>query len=106
VARTGRPEEVAALIAFLASDEARFITGQIYAVDGGRKAKRSPLSKLLCPVKKKTPSILVTSPRCSRKSIVFGFSLKNALDLAGIRCAACAGADTLSTAGFTAIRLR
>jgi hypothetical protein len=34
---------------------------------------------------------------------VFGFSLKNALDLAGIRCAACAGADTLSTAGFTAL---
>jgi NAD(P)-dependent dehydrogenase (short-subunit alcohol dehydrogenase family) len=41
VARTGRPEEVAALIAFLASDEAGFITGQIYAVDGGRKAKSS-----------------------------------------------------------------
>jgi hypothetical protein len=36
---------------------------------------------------------------------VFGFSLKNALDLAGIRCAACAGADTLSTAGFTGVRL-
>jgi meso-butanediol dehydrogenase/(S,S)-butanediol dehydrogenase/diacetyl reductase len=41
VARTGRPEEVAALIAFLASDEAGFITGQIYAVDGGRMAKLS-----------------------------------------------------------------
>lgn len=41
VARTGRPEEVAALVSFPASDEAGFITGQIYAVDGGRMAKLS-----------------------------------------------------------------
>ncbi len=34
--RPGRPEEVAALIVFLASDESSFITGQLYIIDGGR----------------------------------------------------------------------
>lgn len=41
VARTGLPEEVAALVAFLAADEAGFITGQVYTVDGGRMTKLS-----------------------------------------------------------------
>lgn len=39
--RTGTPQDVAALTAFLASDESRFITGQTYIIDGGRTAKLS-----------------------------------------------------------------
>ncbi len=36
--RLGKPEEVAALALFLASDEASHITGQGYLIDGGRSA--------------------------------------------------------------------
>jgi len=39
--RTGTPQEVASLIAFLASSDASFITGQVYTVDGGRMTKLS-----------------------------------------------------------------
>jgi NAD(P)-dependent dehydrogenase (short-subunit alcohol dehydrogenase family) len=33
--RYGEPEEVASLVAFLCSDEARYITGSAYTIDGG-----------------------------------------------------------------------
>jgi 3-oxoacyl-[acyl-carrier protein] reductase len=33
--RSGQPEDVAALVSFLASDRAGYITGQVINVDGG-----------------------------------------------------------------------
>jgi len=33
--RVGRPEEIAALVVYLASDESAFTTGAIHMIDGG-----------------------------------------------------------------------
>ena len=41
VGRTGTPEEVAALVLWLASDAAGFVTGQVWTVDGGRMSQLS-----------------------------------------------------------------
>lgn len=41
VGRTGKTQDVAALVAWLASEEAAFVAGQVWAVDGGRMVKLS-----------------------------------------------------------------
>jgi len=41
IRRTGTPEEVAKLICWLASDDASFVTGQVWTIDGGRMAQLS-----------------------------------------------------------------
>ncbi len=41
VGRTGKPNEIANLVTWLAPPEAAFVTGQIWTVDGGRMAKLS-----------------------------------------------------------------
>ena len=35
IGRMGKPEEVAQLALYLCSDEASFVTGQAYPIDGG-----------------------------------------------------------------------
>jgi NAD(P)-dependent dehydrogenase (short-subunit alcohol dehydrogenase family) len=40
IPRQGRPEEVAKLVAFLASDDSSFITGTPVLIDGGKLAWR------------------------------------------------------------------
>ena len=39
--RIGKVEEIASLVAWLASPESSFVTGQVYTIDGGRMAKLS-----------------------------------------------------------------
>jgi glucose 1-dehydrogenase len=41
--RMGRPQEVARLCAFLASDEATYITGSSYVIDGGMMRRSGSL---------------------------------------------------------------
>jgi meso-butanediol dehydrogenase / (S,S)-butanediol dehydrogenase / diacetyl reductase len=54
IGRLGRPQEVANMACFLASDEASFVTGADFAVDGGALVKGNP-----APAKGGSPDWLV-----------------------------------------------
>jgi NAD(P)-dependent dehydrogenase (short-subunit alcohol dehydrogenase family) len=47
--RLGRPEDIAAAVVFLASDEAGFITGQVICVDGGALAHQPYVADFMKP---------------------------------------------------------
>ncbi|HSV36601.1 MAG TPA: glucose 1-dehydrogenase [Ramlibacter sp.] len=51
--RLGRPEDIAAAVVFLASDESAFITGQVICVDGGSLAHQPYVTDLVEHLAKK-----------------------------------------------------
>jgi glucose 1-dehydrogenase len=47
VGRVGEPDDIAAAVAFLASDEAAFVNGANLVVDGGLTAGMAPMAREL-----------------------------------------------------------
>ena len=45
--RMAQPEEIAQLVVYLASDEAAFVTGQTFVIDGGWSTLTQPLRRRL-----------------------------------------------------------
>lgn len=55
LARRGTPEEVANVYAFLASDEASYVTGALFVVDGGTTVAKGPVGDLVPQRLRKEP---------------------------------------------------
>jgi NAD(P)-dependent dehydrogenase (short-subunit alcohol dehydrogenase family) len=55
LARRGTPEEVANVYAFVASDEASYVTGALYVVDGGTTIAKGPVGDLVPKSLRKEP---------------------------------------------------
>jgi hypothetical protein len=53
--RRGTPEEVANVFCFLASDEASYVTGALYTVDGGITISKGPVGSKASSHFKKEP---------------------------------------------------
>jgi len=56
LARRGTPEEVANVYAFLASNEASYITGSLYTVDGGTTIAKGPVGDLIPKSLRRAPN--------------------------------------------------
>src|ERR1043165_6958850 len=60
LARRGTPEEVANVYAFLASDEASYVTGALFVVDGGTTVAKGPVGDLVPKILRKEPKGVLT----------------------------------------------